>query len=238
MNPLKILDSIREQHDNAVIVHCFYLTLFSLLWCVLDKALRQFKSRWYMLHLIANSINVFFTVRDTIGLFLDPLFYKNSHTSLIPPNVTVSLHVYHVIAYSNIQTVEWVHHIVMMFALSFSYFFPIPELNNFTIFFVCGFPGAIDYALLIWTKEFNMDSLIEKKYNSYINVWIRAPGIIIAAFILYIRFSYNFNSFPFHIFIIIFCALFWNSLYFMFRVVENYGYARGRRNYPEKVNNF
>ena len=48
-------------------------------------------------------------------------------------------------------------------------------------------PGGADYAMLFAVKHGWMSPLREKQYNSSINVWFRAPFLIIAATFAYIQ---------------------------------------------------
>ena len=42
-----------------------------------------------------------------------------------------------------------------------------------------GLPGGIDYYLLIQVKRGKIKSIEEKKINTYLNNYIRAPGILL-----------------------------------------------------------
>ena len=42
-----------------------------------------------------------------------------------------------------------------------------------------GLPGGIDYLLLILVKIGKIKSIEEKRINTYLNNYIRAPGILI-----------------------------------------------------------
>lgn len=48
-------------------------------------------------------------------------------------------------------------------------------------FFASGLPGGIDYAMLVAVKKGWMTSGQEKKYNGYIQLWIRMPGCVMHA---------------------------------------------------------
>ena len=46
--------------------------------------------------------------------------------------------------------------------------------------FVCGVPGAIDYALLSLVKQGRLDRMLEKRWNTLINTWLRGPGCCVS----------------------------------------------------------
>jgi hypothetical protein len=48
-------------------------------------------------------------------------------------------------------------------------------IGNFCLFFICGVPGGIDYAMLVAVKMNMMKPIREKKINVHLNTWIRAP---------------------------------------------------------------
>ena len=44
------------------------------------------------------------------------------------------------------------------------------------VFFICGLPGGVDYAMLSAVRYGFMDELTEKYINTHLNTWIRIPG--------------------------------------------------------------
>ena len=55
------------------------------------------------------------------------------------------------------------------------------------------FPGGVDYAMLVAVKKGWMTSDSEKKYNSIIQLWIRAPGCIIHSVLSYVNWEIGSN---------------------------------------------
>mmetsp|Transcript_11811 Transcript_11811/g.34186 ORF Transcript_11811/g.34186 Transcript_11811/m.34186 type:complete len:100 (+) Transcript_11811:481-780(+) len=50
---------------------------------------------------------------------------------------------------------------------------------------MCGLPGGLDYIMLALVKLGRLDPLVEKAWNSRINVWLRSPGMLLCTFCLY-----------------------------------------------------
>ena len=61
---------------------------------------------------------------------------------------------------------------------------PLTNINNF---FMCGVPGGIDYAMLVAVKHGWIEPLTEKNVNAGVNVWLRAPALIMIASFSYIQ---------------------------------------------------
>lgn len=187
-------------------------------------ALNKTNSRWFKLHVLANLCTVIFSYRDFFNVILNPLDnYSRAPSSLLPPNMTLALHVYHALLFNNLTTIDWVHHIVMMTILLPTFWCPYPPLTNSIIFVTNGLPGGIDYFLLILVKEGIINRVTEKRINSKLNIWIRGPFILIAAYVIYIQWRYSPTERPLFIIIAIIAALYWNAQYFTERVVYNWG---------------
>jgi hypothetical protein len=62
----------------------------------------------------------------------------------------------------------------------------------------------------------------EKELNSYLNVWIRSPGVIIGTYNMYLTSVYTSYN-PYLVTkVITMCILVWNAQYFTYRVIGNY----------------
>ena len=96
-------------------------------------------------------------------------------------------------------------------------------LQNALGFFMCGLPGGLDYAMLAAVKEGLMASSTEKVWNSRIQVWCRAPGIMLASYAIYLVSRYSkikspsSKALPYAAFLL---AAF-NGQYYMQKVVAN-----------------
>jgi hypothetical protein len=190
---------------------------------IIDKLLIK-KAKWYILHMLTNSLIVLLTINDVIHLIMNPLFLKDIDNT-IPQDITMALHIYHMVMFRNLLLIDWIHHIIMMIILIFPYNYgETLMICNYLLFFLSGLPGGIDYMMLIMVKYEKMKKMTEKYINSKLNLWIRSPGIIIGAYILFLE--YINNLIKGHLFILIFSliGLIWNAQYFTERVMTNYVY--------------
>ena len=89
---------------------------------------------------------------------------------------------YHLLAFE-CSTADWVHHLLFAGIICpIGLFFEPGPVQNTVGFFICGLPGGLDYLMLALVKLRRMDRYAEKRINSRINVWLRSPGLLFAAF--------------------------------------------------------
>jgi hypothetical protein len=196
-------------------------------------------TRWFLLHAFANFIMVMTTLPDlAFSLFVMPFHaaLSESPVSLFPSAMSMALHLYHVAMFRNLTWLDWLHHGISAFsagliALCFSW----GPLVNAMIFFLTGLPGGIDYFMLFLVKTQRMDSITEKKYNTWLNLWVRMPGLIVTSSLTWSGLNYALYELNMKIswlkylaalFVIISNA--WNGIYFMHRVVVSYTLAKHR----------
>jgi hypothetical protein len=168
------------------------------------------------------------SARDMLHVLTDPLKIVGSEITW-PCAFVMALHVHHCIFYS-LNKLDIIHHGVMcgimlipMMACNAIFI----EYCNYCLFFVCGLPGCIDYAFMTFVAEGILQSQTEKYINTLLNMWLRAPGLMYAVFILYIRWLQNdihsYYALP------VMAALFWNAQYFS-KVVAMSAGAHGLHN--------
>lgn len=142
---------------------------------------------WYMLHFIVNIITILtvyddiwrvFTLKDKIDK-LEPSggLFNISNPLLFLDCLISGLHLFH-IKYS-LKKDDWMHHIFMTISLNICLVYLKPIFATCLLFFMNGLPGGIDYFLLMQVKRNKISSLQEKNINTYLNNYIRAPGILI-----------------------------------------------------------
>ena len=100
---------------------------------------------------------------------------------------------------------------------------------NYVCFWVCGLPGGVDYACLALVKHGRMHPLTEKHLNAKLNTWMRAPMLIIGAFISFMAALPDPRGGPPRspglrvASVLVAIVLAWNACFFCERVVVNYG---------------
>ena len=112
-------------------------------------------------------------------------------------------------------------------ALFIAHQFHTGRLINYSLFFTTGLPGMIDYFLLFFVKNNKIDTMVEKKMNSWINLWIRCPGCTshaVLTLLVYNIYNKTLLSSNFERCGYIFTAAitYWNGIYFMNKVIISY----------------
>jgi len=92
------------------------------------------------------------------------------------------------------------------------------------LFYLCGLPGGIDYALLFCVRNEFIDRLIEKKLNKYLHTWIRCPGAIFSSILVIIHSQHSDGHIYYIGAILTSLFTFMNGIYYMDRVANNYTY--------------
>jgi hypothetical protein len=59
-------------------------------------------------------------------------------------------------------------------------------LESFLVFFVCGWPGGLDYLWLGMVKAEWIKKIDEKRWNMTNNTWCRAPGCVTSGILIYV----------------------------------------------------
>lgn len=209
-------------------------------WCVLMLLVlafldyffaRTWRGRYFVLHTITNLIISISVLPDVFNVVTDPLgTLAQIHCWAFPTGACFAIHFYHMLAPGfTLYPVDWLHHVLMVVlgcpAIVAAQVGPI---MNFNLFFICGVPGGIDYLMLALVKERIMLPLTEKKHNNTIQVWIRAPALVITAALCWVQLHIHgslYGSVPLYLVgLRMFCIIidYWNGLYFMQRVCGNF----------------
>jgi len=186
------------------------------------------KARWFQLHAFVNMIVTILSFQDLVFTMTDPFAaitqYCDRHVSVI----VFSLLLYHLIVFKNLTRMDYMHHFISAFVVGGpSIFLYHNKLLNASNFFICGLPGFINYACLTGVKHGKIKKITEKKINSFLNIYIRQPGILYTVVLNYIacRYDYDPNT-PTWLFILAGIVLFWNANFFSYEAVYNYGKHR------------
>jgi hypothetical protein len=219
---------------------------WGLSWISPRKLAKDPTGRYFALHVFANAYVTLVHADDVWrAMFSDPI--ESPHT-LEPCDasgivVIYAIHLYHIALFRPLPWIDWVHHgLMVLFMLPLAYLVqPGPLLGNGG-FWSSGLPGGLDYAMLVAVKLGYMRSIEEKRINSYIQTWIRAPGCLFQSGLTYIAYMEGVRRreaggegaivFPNSLLsptvttasiVLVIAAFFWNGMFFQKRVCVNYG---------------
>jgi hypothetical protein len=186
------------------------------------------KIRWYANHAISNGIIVTATYKDSIRLLFCESECQNlkphggipyswsgyDDIELIMVSNMLILHGYHIYFFDNLRLIDYLHHYLMMFIIMIAYFMNSGVYMSYFLFFICGLPGMIDYSVL----ALEADRKEEKRINTYLNNYIRSPGIIFGMGLMW-KDTFHINN----LYILLsYTVLYWNSQYFNYSIISNY----------------
>lgn len=199
--------------------------IFGVLFFIgIDYGLSKYKieGRYYANHAICNSAVIINTIN------INNLY--NAKT------IIYSLHIYHIIWYfKKLRKDDWIHHLLMIGIV-----LPLTEtveqkyIISHGLFFTTGLPGLIDYILLFLNRNNLLNIYYEKKINTFINLWIRAPGCIMNTTMSLIILHNNYNKLSIYQLyggIIMSSLMYWNGIYFMSQTINNFNLYKYNHNY-------
>lgn len=211
---------------NDYIIGALITTLSLVLF---DRYLpNRIKGKYYLSHSIINSFVAYLSFKDVISTYSNLEANINKPSNYIPTMLVYGLHFYHIISYFyKLRFDDWLHHILMIVvALPLAGVINGGTLLNHSLFFLCGLPGLLDYILLFLVRNNYIDRMVEKKYNKYINLWLRAPGCIAHAVLTIVGFlNYRKNTasnLEMTAALLTSALVYWNGIYFMEQVVSDY----------------
>lgn len=148
------------------------------------------KARYFSLHGLWNIIITTMIFPDMYKTLTHPLaaLDPGSDFNRWPIIMVAALHFWHCIAYPNLTWDDYFHHIVFALTLSsINFIWDWGYSTNFLVFFICGLPGGLDYLMLAGVKHGYIEKISEKRINRWLNVWIRGPGCIAGACLVWIN---------------------------------------------------
>ena len=92
------------------------------------------KTRYFLMHFIANMIIVANTYDDVWGNIMDPITFHKAHP--LPAIYTVIFHLYHITCYDHIHCDEYIHHILNVFITTPLLLFNYNTMCNTAMFFM------------------------------------------------------------------------------------------------------
>ena len=147
------------------------------------------RTRWFFLHCVGNTLICVFCWPSVCACLVEPrsIIDSVSHPptwtiapgSKLPLIVVNCLHIYHILMFP-LETADWIHHMIFIPALGI----PGQVYNwglfcNWLAFFLCGVPGAIDYALLGFKRCGYVTPALQKHVSVFLNAYIRQPFVLI-----------------------------------------------------------
>ena len=197
-----------------------YLAAVDVLIC---RRMRDDTSRYFLLHTLANAVITASSVQDMLRVLRDPIGSSLGTCNVLPTYMIPCLFAYHLSVFKNVPLEEWQHHLLFGIGLSGPQLrFCVGPVQNALGFFMCGLPGGIDYAMLTAVKEGLMRSSSEKVWNSRIQVWMRAPGVLLSAYAIYLASRYSGIKGPSKVLPqVLFLLASFNGQYYMQKVVAN-----------------
>lgn len=181
-------------------------------------------ARWFFIHSLANSAVALLGSHD--------LFYcsKNMNTcaleewsylSFVTFMVAFITHVYHILFFwDKLTNDEWLHHGVMVGISTPLTLYYRSKVSTVALCFLTGYPGMIDYFLLWCVKMAWLSRELHRVYSAWINVWIRSPGCLFAAFLVIptiLNYGLNNTLVPMSLALL----TFWNGQYYMVKAVDS-----------------
>ena len=190
--------------------------------------------RYFVLHVVCNAFVTAVHLDDVwISYWTPSLALAMRPTDTSGAAVICALHLYHIAFYRPLPMVDWIHHLVMIvLMLPLAVALNAGALLGHGAWFSSGLPGGLDYLMLVLVKANVMESLTEKRLNSFIQTWIRAPGCLYHALFTWIGWRNQFAQVAQGSYLpewavlpalmVVVMTFFWNGMYFQQRVVANY----------------
>lgn len=201
----------------------FFLSIFSLIDILLNSI--NIEGRYYIIHSITNLMVTCRTYHSLYDIFTNNIVINKTDIPLA--EMVSAMHIYHIILYFNkLRFDDWLHHLLMVFvALPLTVLSNCETLMHGGLFFLTGLPGLLDYSMLALVRNNIIHRMTEKKYNTLINLWIRAPGcILVSGFILFnvINLRKGLYRIDPSSGVLVGALVYWNGIYFMNQVVQDY----------------
>ena len=245
--------SLQQHLLNNLSVLVFLFLFDRILLCnflPISKVHHKLQARWFFCHACANLGVVIAAVPSIVAVFKDPLNAMNpvmhadtsvwGSGSIWPLTIINSVHIYHMVGGFGLSSSDYFHHLMFIPTLGFpGQIFAFGAGANWQGFFISGLPGGIDYFYLGLLKLGISDKMAQKRLSSNLNVWVRAPGILSATFILYQSVIYNIVAVPWWTIVLQLLLPPYNALYYSKQSVANYAvhYMLGKLGQGALLNN-
>eukprot|EP01065_Artemidia_motanka_P043373 TRINITY_DN6002_c0_g1_i1.p2 TRINITY_DN6002_c0_g1~~TRINITY_DN6002_c0_g1_i1.p2 ORF type:complete len:327 (+),score=131.20 TRINITY_DN6002_c0_g1_i1:105-1085(+) len=205
------------------------LVTLAILYVAHFAYLRRTLSPYYIAHTVVNGAICVFAFNDLWWVMTDPAEALRAQVAFggtLPLELCAALHFYHVFAYTDLRFVDYLHHVLMVFiCMPIFYAAEYGPLQNYSMFFISGLPGGVDYAMLAFVRSGKLRKITEKKWNTSLNVWLRSPFLIGSVVLSHVQIGLLRDVLSAGQVV---CRLgcqalvFWNAMYFTESVVGDY----------------
>lgn len=144
--------------------------------------------RWYFMHVLVNVLIAGVTAPAAFRLPVahvrecTPIAATQHGSSPFPIVLAVWLHVYHA-CFFPLSRADWLHHGVFVSLLGVpGVLYDFGACGNAQLFFLCGLPGAVVYALTVAKHYFRSVGAYEPAVSLLLNLIMRAPGALCAQY--------------------------------------------------------
>ena len=141
-------------------------------------------------------------------------------------SIIYALHIYHTVYYCRkLSLDDMLHHVsALCVCVPLAIYYSPGSLLGYSFFFTTGLPGMINYLLLWRERNGNFPRQCQKKWNVRLNVWIRNPGCISCATLIFLKTFFHPENTIYHKIagLVVSLLTVWNGSYFMEQVVSDY----------------
>lgn len=198
-----------------MIVHLAFLSALSIFHALLSHP-RVRRARYFMIHALFNAWVVHNVLADATFTIAHPtITYTTSPTIIYH---VALFHLYHWACYETSMD-DKVHHIINVFVVAPLLWSYPNNITSLGLFFMCGLPGGLIYVLLTLHKVGLISKTTVKRSSKHINMWIRAPGIVVTCYLI----GLNYVTSP-HLWVrltsaFVLVASMWNGMYFLSTII-------------------
>lgn len=232
----------KELYNPLTYVQITFWSLFFAMGNIFIKwrlKLKKTSTRsFFVVHAFANFVIVCLSFENTLFTLKNPLescICKSTGCSHPALFVMLGIHISHMLVdFYTLTLIDYLHHILSCFLSGyFVLVYRSGPIVEFCLMWACGTPGKIDYLMLYLVKTNRISKITEKKYNTLINNWIRAPFLVMFGSIIYTcwmsgrceKDEYGNNEMPFWVLMCFIVFLSLNGVFFNMRVTVSYGKA-------------
>lgn len=147
---------------------------------------------WYLIHGFVNFYIIFISITPILSIMRDPLLELFNPILYYDTTIVVDiLHLYHILFFKCNKADIFHHLFFVTFGSLIVFIFNNGKFVALSHFFLCGLPGGIDY-IYLFLYQCNYVSKLERlNMASFLNVWIRAPGLCMLSTFAILKFLYT-----------------------------------------------